>query len=48
MLGSVGRLLKKTDIDELNEEVKYRSGYEKSPYFLCLVGTNVEAKEKIT
>jgi hypothetical protein len=43
----VGRLLRKTDIDELNEEVKFRSGYEKTPYFLCLVGRKVEGDEKM-
>ena len=47
MLGSVGRLLRKTDIDELNKEVKFSSGYEKTPYFLCLVGKKCKGEEKI-
>jgi hypothetical protein len=38
LLALTGKLLKKTQIDKLNEDIKFKTGYEKQPYFLCLVG----------
>jgi hypothetical protein len=46
MLGSVGKLLRKTRIDVLNEEIKFKTGYEKSPYFLCLIGKKLSEINK--
>lgn len=38
LLALTGKLLKKTQIDKLNEDIKFKTGYDKQPYLLCLVG----------
>ena len=40
MFCQIGKALKKTNADKLNQNTKFKTGYDKTPYFLCLLSIN--------